>query len=108
MCDISKTRRSRNSILHIFLSLYRLQVQYQSQENLSRVVPPPVENARNTPIVILFYISKTSTLLNEHGQKNKCNGLNLKNHTNPAPNSLKLIYNKTVRHEHITCEYKRI
>ena len=66
------------------------------------------KNIKFIYIVILFYISKTSTLLNEHGQKNKCIGLNLKNHTNPAPNSLKLICNKTVRHGHIQCEYKGI
>ena len=49
MCDNSKTRRIRNLILHIFHSLYRLQVQYQLQENPSRVVPGPVENTRNDP-----------------------------------------------------------
>ena len=62
------------------------------------------KNIKFIYIVILFYISKTSTLLNEHGRKNKCNGLNLKYHTNPVPNSFKLICNKTARHDHIQCK----
>ena len=42
--------RSKNLILNIFPSLYRLQVQYQLQDNPSRWVSGPVENTRNTPI----------------------------------------------------------
>ena len=49
MCDNSIARRSKNLILHIFPSLYRLQVQYQLQKNPSRCVSGPVENTRNTP-----------------------------------------------------------
>ena len=37
-CDISRTGRSRDLKLHIFLSLYSVQVQYKFQRNPSRVV----------------------------------------------------------------------
>ena len=65
-------------------------------------------NLLSLHIVILFHISKTSTLLNKHGKKNKCNGLNLKYNTNPALNNFKLKCNKMERHEHIQCKDKGI
>ena len=49
MCDNSIAKRSKNLILHIFPSLYWLQVHYQLQKNPSRCVSGPVENTRNTP-----------------------------------------------------------